>query len=59
MSIIEFFVELNFFILFKVGINLGYYFGCVDMMLEEKEDWKSILLNFKNLIYMNFFLVNK
>ncbi|MDY4307339.1 ATP-binding protein [Enterococcus mundtii] len=38
---------------------MGYYFGRVDTTLEEKEDRKAILLNSKNLIYMNMFLANK
>lgn len=58
-STIESFAELNFFTSLKAGTNLGYYFGRVDTTLEEKEDRKSILLNSKNLIYMNLFLANK
>lgn len=58
-STIESFAELNFFTSLKAGTNLGYYFGRIDTTLEEKEDRKSILLNSKNLIYMNLFLANK
>lgn len=58
-STLESFAELNFFTSLKAGTNLGYYFGRVDTTLEEKEDRKSILLNSKNLIYMNLFLANK
>lgn len=58
-STIESFAELNFFTSLKAGTSLGYYFGCVDTILEEKEDRKSILLNSKNLFYMNMFLANK
>ncbi|MGL9742120.1 ATP-binding protein [Enterococcus sp. DIV1368c] len=58
-STIESFAELNFFTSLKAGTSLGYYFGRVDTTLEEKEDRKSILLNSKNLIYMNMFLANK
>lgn len=58
-STIESFAELNFFTSLKAGTKLGYYFGRVDTTLEEKEDRKAILLNSKNLIYMNMFLANK
>ncbi|EOB3455117.1 ATP-binding protein [Enterococcus hirae] len=56
---LETFAELNFFTSLKAGTNLGYYFGRVDTTLEEKEDRQSVLLNSKNLIYMNMFLANK
>lgn len=59
MLMIELFVELNFFILFYVGMKLGFYFGWVDIILEEKEDRKFIIFSLKNLIFMNMLLVNK
>lgn len=40
MLMLEIFLELNFFILLYVGIKIGFYLGCVDVMLEEKESWK-------------------
>lgn len=58
-STVEALGELNFFTSLRAGTNLGYYFGRVDTTLEEKEDRNSIILNSKNLIYMNMFLGNK
>lgn len=58
-STLETLSEFNFFTSLKAGNKLGWYLGRVDTTLEEKESRMGVVLNSKNLIYMNLLLANK